>query len=276
MRHYLTLTAPNRVNLVHTAPRSASFERPMPKTRCDNCGQTHTGAYCPACGQPRQGRLTFRQLLGTALGPLVDLDRGLLNTLRSLTVRPGAAAREYVEGRRLPYTNPIKYCFIVITIYALAVNFLDIKIEIPGAQPRTDLEQRLFQIIHGLLAYLIFLTLYPVAALQARLFRGSGLRAAESYVFCLFVFGHVTWLSFAFAAGRWLETATGLVVLFLLQWLYLLWALHGFYGNARPPFWRSLLLVLVNFLILNVLSVLVANLIFQLGLVDFLSAMLVS
>jgi hypothetical protein len=52
--------------------------------------------------------------------------------------------------------------------------------------------------------------------------------------------------------------------------------LHGFYGNARPPIWRRLLLVLVNSLILNVLSVLIANLIFQLGLVDFLSATLVS
>jgi hypothetical protein len=232
--------------------------------------------YCPSCGQPRSDRLTFRALLGTSLGTLVDLDRGWLHTVISLTVRSGQAAREYVDGRRLRYTNPLKYCFIVITVYALTINFLQISIEIPGTAPRSDLERQLYFITHGLLAYLAFLTLYPTAVLQALLFRGSGLNAAESYVFCLFVFGHVNWLSILFAATGWLETAAGLTALFPLQWAYVLWALAGFYGARRPPVLRGLLIVLANFVILNLASVLLSNAVFQLGLVDFLSRVLVS
>ncbi|MDH3646502.1 MAG: DUF3667 domain-containing protein [Gammaproteobacteria bacterium] len=248
----------------------------MDPTPCKNCGEECAGKFCRACGQPRAQRLTFGHLLGSALGSLIDVDRGFLHTFLRLSTKPGSVPRDYVDGRQLPYTHPVKYCFIAVTAYALAINLLEISIELPGTPARTALEQQLFQIIHGLLAYLLFLTLYVVALLQTRLFRASGRSTAESYVFCLYAFGHVTWLSFLFAVTRWVETMTGVGILITLQWFYTLWALYGFYGTTRPPVLRSLLLLFVNALILNTASMVLASLIVQLGLVDFLSRLLVS
>jgi hypothetical protein len=33
-----------------------------------------------------------------------------------------------LAGKRQSCTNPLKYCFVVITIYALAINLLDINL----------------------------------------------------------------------------------------------------------------------------------------------------
>ncbi len=87
---------------------------------CVNCGARSETAYCAECGQPRLARLTFPSLTRSALASVIDLDRGLLHTFRHLTLRPGEAVRDYLDGRPRRYTNPVQYAFVAASALGLA------------------------------------------------------------------------------------------------------------------------------------------------------------
>ena len=123
--------------------------------------------------------------------------------------------------------------------------------------------------MHGFLAYLIILNLFPVAALQRWLFRESRISFSETYVFGLFTIGHVTWISLLMAVSGMLELTSGLLILMIAQLLYLIWAMRGFYApEGIPPVFRALLVLATIAICSNVLSLFIGNVISWLGLVE--------
>lgn len=94
-----------------------ALDRPTPEDSlpdvCPNCGADRLGDWCQQCGQPYlDGRLTFRRLWREFAERFLKLERGLLGTFRQLCLRPGGVARDYVEGRRKRYVNPLSYLFL--------------------------------------------------------------------------------------------------------------------------------------------------------------------
>lgn len=90
---------------------------------CTNCGEAGEGDYCAACGQ-KLGlkRLDLWQLATQLPAQLADLDRGLLFTFVSLFRRPGWVPRDYVRGKRRPYTNPIGYFLLAASLQLIAMS----------------------------------------------------------------------------------------------------------------------------------------------------------
>ena len=105
-------------------------------------------------------------------------------------------------------------------------------------------------------------------------FRGSGFRVAETYAFSLFVFGQVNLVSAVFAAAGWLGGVPGIATLMAIQFVYLVWAMSGFYGLSRPPVLRGLAVSAANFIIANALSLLVGNLIVAAGWLEPVESLL--
>jgi uncharacterized protein DUF3667 len=80
---------------------------------CLDCGAETVGEYCQACGQRCGGRRLRVALLGQwMINDVFAFDRGLLLTIREMTLRPGQMIRCYVAGRRRRYTNPFTYLFL--------------------------------------------------------------------------------------------------------------------------------------------------------------------
>jgi phosphate starvation-inducible membrane PsiE len=170
-------------------------------TNCPNCGASVGTPFCGRCGQPRSTALDLPTLFRGSFARLLDLEGGFLHTFFRLSMDPGIVCRDYVGGRRKPYTHPVSYCFLLVTLYALMINLLGVEVSFGGAIEFGDTERSLYRIVHGILAYLLFFTLLPVAALQRRLFASSGNSMADSYVFALFVIGHSSVIGITFAAG---------------------------------------------------------------------------
>ena len=63
-----------------------------------------------------------------------------------MTLRPGAFVLDYLGGKRKSAINPLKYCFIVTTLYALAVNLLDINFDFGGELDFDSEERQIFHI----------------------------------------------------------------------------------------------------------------------------------
>jgi hypothetical protein len=171
---------------------------------CLNCGAIPAGAYCQACGQRcREGRLTVAQIGRWFVNDLLDFDRGLLLTVREMTLRPGAMIRGYVAGQRRRYTNPFTYLVLCAGLSLLGWALISdaflpqMKATIVNAS-RTmwalapAQQARLVELQVGLIPYSTQLGLFlclPFAALLRLFFRKSGYNFAEVFVFALFASG---------------------------------------------------------------------------------------
>lgn len=236
---------------------------------CANCDAPLAGEYCADCGQARALPLTVKGMFRQGTATLFDLDRGFFHTVRALFTRPGQTCRAYVEGHRQPLTGPFKYAFIVITIYAIAINLLAVELNLPGNEARSEVEQQLFFLLNSLLSYLTFFVLIPVAAIQRLLFRASGDSLGDTYAFSLYLFGTMAWFSTLFVVTGWLEQPWGLLALVPVNVAYGTWAMAGFYGGGRwPPVLRATLMVLINFVFTNTVAILLGNLIVYLGVLE--------
>lgn len=58
-------------------------------------------------------RLTFRGLLGD-IADAFNLDKGLLYTLKGMTIRPAQTIQEYLDDKRYVVTNPIKFFILIV------------------------------------------------------------------------------------------------------------------------------------------------------------------
>jgi len=241
----------------------------MEQTPCGNCGAQMSGEFCQSCGQRRASEISILRILRDGIGRLLELDFGFFYAIRELTLRPGVFVRDYLGGKRKSAINPLKYCFIVTTLYALAINLLDINFDFGGGLDLNAEERQIFHILHGFLPYLIFLALFPVAALQRWLFRESDVSFSETYVFALFAVGHSTWLAVVMATAGVLESPSELFFLLIVQLAYLTWVLKSFYTpNRRPPVIRAVLVFATLAVCNNLLAVLIGNMISWLGLVE--------
>ncbi|MEM7373208.1 MAG: DUF3667 domain-containing protein [Bacteroidota bacterium] len=71
-------------------------------------------------------RITFRHILNSVL-KVFKLEKGVLYTLRELSLRPGKAIRTYLLVDRSQMQDPIKFLFIMVALAALAFVHVDLK-----------------------------------------------------------------------------------------------------------------------------------------------------
>lgn len=90
-------------------------------TRCASCGASLAGPFCSACGEKRRdpGDLSLLGFLGRGVTSVLDLERGLLPSLRLLLTRPGFLTTEYLAGRRVRHTAPLRLFLFVNVLYFL-------------------------------------------------------------------------------------------------------------------------------------------------------------
>lgn len=88
---------------------------------CKNCGTLPRGKYCHECGQPSHVHVpSAREFLHEFLGHYVALEGKLWKSLARLLFKPGFLSREYIEGRRVRYIEPLRlYLTFSIIFFAL-------------------------------------------------------------------------------------------------------------------------------------------------------------
>lgn len=95
---------------------------------CHNCGTVVTGQFCADCGQRYpQSRLTMKELLHLAYESVFDFDRGFFFTMKELFLHPHQVIHNYWQGKRVVYTNPIKYLLIWLGLSTfIGLSILDV------------------------------------------------------------------------------------------------------------------------------------------------------
>jgi hypothetical protein len=87
---------------------------------CKNCETPLQGNYCHQCGQKgKQPRLTLKVLFNIIVDSLLDIDKGFLHTCKEIWLHPKELMNNYLHGKRVIYTNPIKFLLIWLAVSSL-------------------------------------------------------------------------------------------------------------------------------------------------------------
>ena len=98
--------------------------------KCLNCGTLTASNFCPDCGQKSSTtRFSLKTLFREDIvSSVFEVDKGFFYTLAQLFIRPGHAAREYVQGRRVTYYNFFSMIFLIVAIDILLQGFSKIRL----------------------------------------------------------------------------------------------------------------------------------------------------
>ena len=88
---------------------------------CPNCANEHKGEFCNACGQRNVDlHVPIGGLIREAAEEALGVDSRLRHTLVPFFFKPGEVTREYLTGRRVRYTSPLKMYVVAAAIFFFA------------------------------------------------------------------------------------------------------------------------------------------------------------
>jgi hypothetical protein len=172
---------------------------------CVNCQTEITGKFCSNCGQ-RAGvkRMSLKESWLDFWSRVYGFDGMLPRTLTDLTIRPGVAAKRFIEGNRVKYYGPVGYFFLMVTVCLLVFSMMDVDFfefmkgmqkELPESSA-PKLQEKIQRFVSDNIKIFAFLII-PFQALAARyiLFRKSGYNFLENMVLPLYITGHLFWIT---------------------------------------------------------------------------------
>lgn len=216
-------------------------------SHCRNCGEQFVKNYCSHCGQKQEEhRIGLGSLLHEIPHAIYHVDHGFFYNLIQLFKRPGPAIREYLEGKRKPFFNPITYLAILLLFNLFAVKITDLHYYDTEELRRMTKEEAAFILEYDAAqwwflehTYLYMLVAIPLCALFTygwfRLFR-LRYNFAEQVIILMFIIAQgVCIQSLIYLSAGWVKNGAfirGMEIVNLL--LMLSYAVYAFYQLLRP------------------------------------------
>ena len=220
----------------------------MEKLQCLNCSQFVKSKFCPDCGQKSDThRITLKRFIAhDLLHGVWHFERGMLFTLKEAIVRPGKAALDYIQGKRIRYYNVFYLGLLLIGLNALVIH--SIRPYRPAETVNPD--NALFNFLSAYAKLLVFAIVPVLAATAKFIFQRLKLNFAEHLVvggMCLIgiIISSIFWYLFDFS-GEGLDSFLGIfeipLILILLLWpLWTYWNLTESFYSLAGRMWRVLL-----------------------------------
>lgn len=90
---------------------------------CKNCSSAITGNFCSNCGQKGEvHRITIKHVIHDFLHAFTHADKGFLLLVKDLLIKPGIVVKEYIEGKRKKYFNPLSFLVICAALHFYAAS----------------------------------------------------------------------------------------------------------------------------------------------------------
>lgn len=156
--------------------------------KCLNCNFETNGNFCSNCGQKTNiHRITFKHFIfHDVLHGLFHFDKGMLFTAKESLIRPGKAAIDYIEGKRIRYYNVFYLILLLIGLNIFLSSYYDNLSEIynPKINERVSnaLGEKIEQFFSDYAKIIIF-SFVPLFAINGYvLFRKRKLNLSEHFI----------------------------------------------------------------------------------------------
>ncbi|UTW65448.1 DUF3667 domain-containing protein [bacterium SCSIO 12643] len=171
---------------------------------CKNCNQSIEGEFCHHCGQNAQvQRINFKYISSEFSSSILQINNGLLYTVKELFTRPGHSIREFLEGKRVRHFKPLAFVLVTSTIYVIASYLTEVKTVladfISGMAGASESNDQTTAIFHDTLiwfenhyAYSTLFTLIFFSFASYLVFKKDGYNYFEHIVLNLYITGQQT------------------------------------------------------------------------------------
>jgi hypothetical protein len=231
--------------------------------QCINCNAVISKEmkYCSTCGQEAHPhRLNGKHILHELTHAFTHADKNIFVLAWQLLYRPGEIAREYIQGKRKKYFNPITFIVLVVGFSSLIMyssGFVDFSAGM-GKNAFSDFLNKHTNII-------IFLNIPILAFFNKLYFPKAGYNFWEHVIFVCFVSGQRSiFFSLVVAPSFILMPAAYNTILstYLVAWIiYFSFADQQFLKTeTKAPFLKCILVPVTNQI---VMIIIVASIIFM-------------
>lgn len=195
---------------------------------CKNCSASFSGKFCNYCGQKNVAEKLGLSDLSAGITDSFNLEKGFFRTLLELLRKPDALVKNYLNGKRRCYYNPIKYYLIAVTLNvfftSIFQNAATLAIEVMNSPiwivfqlfliiPLLSLFTKLFSRKYNYLEHLVvnlyglgttvFLSTFFLLVFEAFAFfkiENSNFQELTHYIIRI---GYLSWLYAAFFKKKW-------------------------------------------------------------------------
>lgn len=231
----------------------------MEHNYCLNCNFDVDNTFCPSCGQKTDThRIVMKHfVMHDLLHGVWHLEKGILFTLKETIIRPGQAALDYINGKRIRYYNVFYLSLLVIGLNILLLHYKSMQTEETVEVLKNNKSS--FNDFISKYSKIILFCIVPIFALNAKLlFRRLKLNVAEHFILSgitllgllissslLFIFSILT-LKFESNLFGMLKFLAVLFIFFFPAWAYFNATknLYKFWGQ----FWRIFVFYLLTFI----------------------------
>ncbi len=85
---------------------------------CKNCEHVFQGNFCSNCGQKTNTNpIDFGFIVHEVPHSAFHLNKGIFFTIKEMTLRPGKAIKEYIDGKRVNHFPPLTYLLILTSLF---------------------------------------------------------------------------------------------------------------------------------------------------------------
>jgi hypothetical protein len=204
-------------------------------------------AYCSTCGQEAHPhRLNGKHILHELTHAFTHADKNIFVLAWQLLYRPGEIAREYVQGKRKKYFNPITFIVLVVGFSSLIMyssGFVDFSTGL-GKNAFSDFLNKHTNII-------IFLNIPILAFFNKLFFPKAGYNFWEHIIFVCFVSGQRSLFFSLVVAPCFIlmpEAYNTILTTYLIAWIiYFSFADQQFLKpETKSPFLKCVLVPITN------------------------------
>ncbi len=219
----------------------------MSGSNCNNCseGMPPGARFCPGCGQSvKEVSRPWTEFVREALAELFDVDGRMLVSMRLLLTRPGLLTMEYVAGRRVSYTSPLRLYLVISLVFFLVLPLFlpSISVTNPDHKLSVDLYSKSMFLLLPAFALLLKLFYRPVFFINHLVF------SVHLFSAMFIVFGIL--LATESLADRFILVALVQAVFTLYIAAYFLGALHNVYQESWPRTTLKFSALLILFLMM--------------------------
>ena len=235
---------------------------------CISCKQVALGKYCQHCGQ-KQGfeKLNWSHLFSELQKRTFGFDSTFWRTLIDLSIRPVKVIKASISGIRVKYFGPVSYYFLLLTVYILLTNFLNIDMlemtndasmswvnEGSSVDQQSMMETNSFIMNNFKVVSFIFVPLLTIGIWLV--FKNKGYNFLENSVIIFYGQAHPIWISIVFLfLYKYGDIDYPMMTITFITFLYTMLITSFFYsGNKLWNFVKSFFGLILSFIVFGITS----------------------